>query len=360
MGNYYAGMINNTGGYGELRHHGILGQKWGVRRFQNADGSLTAAGRERYYGKDGQKEIAKALKGNGTHYFNREQSDSKLKKLPQIQDAAKQLSEDAEKVDAAEKVLQASFDKIYNKLQNSPELHEKWLNRAVDNFIENNHPKAPRKEVYGIFKYDFDDLDKDGVVETYMKESNDPDVRRHSKIYENYREVYKPFGEKINAFSKELYPDSIAKPLDRIRLNSLLYEEAKNYNQKHNPASNKEYAKQIEKDFDKYKKLQGTNSLVGGNHKNDESVKILREYHDELANKRSSIRRKVDFDARDEAGDRAKDKYHDIVGKIQEKYLDKYAKAVLKDMNYDVNDSTIAWLKKQYWFYMPGANAILL
>ena len=32
----------------ELYHHGIKGQKWGVRRFQNEDGSLTAAGRERY------------------------------------------------------------------------------------------------------------------------------------------------------------------------------------------------------------------------------------------------------------------------------------------------------------------------
>ncbi len=31
----------------ELYHHGIKGQKWGVRRFQNADGSLTAAGKRR-------------------------------------------------------------------------------------------------------------------------------------------------------------------------------------------------------------------------------------------------------------------------------------------------------------------------
>lgn len=31
----------------ELYHHGIKGQKWGVRRFQNPDGSLTAAGKRR-------------------------------------------------------------------------------------------------------------------------------------------------------------------------------------------------------------------------------------------------------------------------------------------------------------------------
>ena len=31
-----------------LEHHGIKGQKWGVRRFQNKDGTLTAAGKIRY------------------------------------------------------------------------------------------------------------------------------------------------------------------------------------------------------------------------------------------------------------------------------------------------------------------------
>lgn len=41
---YYNQLISND----ELYHHGIKGQKWGVRRFQNQDGSLTPTGRIRY------------------------------------------------------------------------------------------------------------------------------------------------------------------------------------------------------------------------------------------------------------------------------------------------------------------------
>lgn len=45
---------------GELYHHGIKGQKWGVRRFQNADGTVTNAGKKRYYGKaDTQRDSTK-------------------------------------------------------------------------------------------------------------------------------------------------------------------------------------------------------------------------------------------------------------------------------------------------------------
>lgn len=36
-----------------LAHHGVKGQKWGVRRYQNEDGSLTPAGKNRYLKSDG-------------------------------------------------------------------------------------------------------------------------------------------------------------------------------------------------------------------------------------------------------------------------------------------------------------------
>ena len=38
----------------ELYHHGIKGQKWGVRRYQNEDGNLTSYGKKRYL-KDSKK-----------------------------------------------------------------------------------------------------------------------------------------------------------------------------------------------------------------------------------------------------------------------------------------------------------------
>ena len=44
MNTYYIIAPTNS----DLQHHGILGMKWGVRRYQNEDGTLTAAGKRRH------------------------------------------------------------------------------------------------------------------------------------------------------------------------------------------------------------------------------------------------------------------------------------------------------------------------
>lgn len=49
-----------------LYHYGIKGQSWGKRRFQNEDGSLTEAGKKRYYQKSPDGSYVK----NGITYYN--------------------------------------------------------------------------------------------------------------------------------------------------------------------------------------------------------------------------------------------------------------------------------------------------
>lgn len=75
MGNYYAGVMNSDYD-SELKHHGILGQKWGIRRFQNPDGTLTPAGRERYgYSRITSSQKENILKSLIKRYSNKDMTE---------------------------------------------------------------------------------------------------------------------------------------------------------------------------------------------------------------------------------------------------------------------------------------------
>ena len=62
----------------ELQHHGVKGMHWGIRRYQNPDGTLTAEGQKRYYKYDGSL-TRKGRKEYYTQHFETKLRNAKTK-----------------------------------------------------------------------------------------------------------------------------------------------------------------------------------------------------------------------------------------------------------------------------------------
>lgn len=78
----------------ELKHHGVKGMKWGVRRYQNADGTLTEAGKKRTtrQAKRILKKMAIPLQKKDTRYYKKtyeRYTKKENKALDKAHDAAK-------------------------------------------------------------------------------------------------------------------------------------------------------------------------------------------------------------------------------------------------------------------------------
>lgn len=66
----------------ELYHHGIKGMRWGVRRFQNADGSYTSAGKARYnMGTSAKKAVVTAATVSALHKKPKYKTDEPTSKM---------------------------------------------------------------------------------------------------------------------------------------------------------------------------------------------------------------------------------------------------------------------------------------
>lgn len=107
-----------------LQHHGILGQKWGVRRFQRNDGSLTPEGKRRYADLDKAKTDYKKAKKDVMYYRNigiyDKESEDKFNKASGMYDLRKK---------------QVSDLKVKDKIQNRTKIgnHEQKL---IDKYKE--------------------------------------------------------------------------------------------------------------------------------------------------------------------------------------------------------------------------------
>lgn len=216
----------------ELEHHGILGMKWGVRRFQNPDGTLTPEGKERYYGnKETGKfteKVKKADTFSGTDSFGRtvmgvrDYDDNghiaRLRRTPQMKSIASEARESWKSVGKLEKSLLDTERKVFN---------EKTMKSLSENAAENiwkSHRKMLEKEGWTLETYKtfihYEDYKqyflRQNVSNTngfnwWVHNSGDPKAKQYLSDSDKYKAAYKEYQKKCDSLLRDFFGDYVRK-----------------------------------------------------------------------------------------------------------------------------------------------------
>lgn len=176
----YTGRDNDYARF--LMHHGILGQKWGVRRFQNPDGSLTPEGRKRY------SKLADSYK-KGEEYFY-----YKVNSLKEVKDFSKENKKDKNAL------LDAQYDydlagESYNKAAYA--YAEKKAGASYGKIMRmNDVEKQMRLVAFLEAGIEFADTEEGKAMGKKLREAQEDYIAK-SKAYEH----------KVTQFVKDLLSD---------------------------------------------------------------------------------------------------------------------------------------------------------
>lgn len=128
----------------ELYHYGIKGQKWGVRRFQNEDGSLTNAGKKRY-----------GTQENFERQYPMDKKKSDINTINSGREASKNAREINKNLKEIEKEKTSKKQKIVNKQieeaarDNARRMSDQELREAVNRLnMEENYTRMMTNRNY--------------------------------------------------------------------------------------------------------------------------------------------------------------------------------------------------------------------
>lgn len=225
-----------------LAHHGILGMKWGRRRFQNKDGSLTAEGRKRYSEmSDNERSEAKSkaittanlkeIKENFEFFtneeiaaaFNRDTLNKKLDELTYVPEVSKfdKVKKVLDKVvpvaEQAAKIAD-NFSKINKSLNPQSNNDNNGKNQNKDKNNNNNNNQNGNKNAkteYETEKLKFDrERYRDSRADKRREERAERRKERSKELEERRKEQQKT--EEQKKASRERAAEIFAKSVDKL------------------------------------------------------------------------------------------------------------------------------------------------
>lgn len=186
-----------------LVHHGILGQKWGVRRYQNPDGSLTPAGEKRY-GKQVRK-AEKEYRKNGYGENYKRVNDSFTKTVLSDKKYLA-LSKKATELEAKRLLLEkeARYDKNGRFIDEDDSRYEKLL--STDKYIDLDEASRKAYEAKTEYANKLSDKWVDQFKDAVLDDLNITENRELAKKYLRER------GSDIYDDNLDWNPDSFYEP----------------------------------------------------------------------------------------------------------------------------------------------------
>ena len=110
----------------ELYHYGIKGQKWGVRRYQNKDGSLTPAGKKRRSSSDEVRNMSTDELRQKVRRLNNEQRYIDL-----TRSSSSSISKTADGIERASRIG-GDANRIYKSMNGENNPYSKVANQGID------------------------------------------------------------------------------------------------------------------------------------------------------------------------------------------------------------------------------------
>lgn len=152
-----------------LQHHGIKGQKWGVRRFENEDGTLTPEGKERYrysaeeYEKAGDKRLKKY--NDATSKYSQDECYDYLSDEPRMGKLIKEIR-------SATKLADDKYSVSYDELKKAKKASNSIFNREKHQTMYKNAELENAKAYYDWAKV-FDNVTQKNINEMFKPEERE-------------------------------------------------------------------------------------------------------------------------------------------------------------------------------------------